>query len=870
MDAPITILLVEDNEGDIILFEEYIATYRHHKLTIAKDLAKAKQQLQTNSFNVIMLDLNLPDSNGIQTVKSIISMETNAAIVIFTGLYDEELGQKAIKLGAQDFLVKNNLNPELLHKTINYAISRNKDRYKLNHLNKVLQATRKINQLITHTDDVQELINSACEMYVSSNVYYATWLILLDENSQIKQYAYSGITDERFNRYRIEFNKGIHPKCLQYTSENNNFVSVLKDLENCDKCKLYDNCTNNVAFIYRLNYKGCHLGYFGAVNDVKYRHNKDEIDLFIEISGDISFSIYTINQSIEKQEIKSKYLEEQRKLKESEERLNITIKGANIGIWDWDIVENKFIINEVCAQQLGYRLSEVSPLLNWLISLIHPEDKKGAERLMVRHLSDKSSQFEIELRIKHKSGEWIWIETKGKVTQRDKNGTPTRMCGIQIDINEKKKSELLLKQQQKEILAQIHEYESLNEEYISLNENLNQSNSYLQKVNKELSEAKELAEQNEKLKSAFLANMSHEIRTPMNAIIGFSSLLESDELENNKRNIFVDQINTASNRLLQIVNDIIDISKLEANQLSVHTNECNICTIFMNSYDLFIQSALLKSKPELSLIPNTKPEYQNIMAQVDNIRLGQVLDNLLSNAIKYSERGSVEFGFSVKTENNKEWIEVFVKDTGIGIRKEKHDLVFERFRQVEELDYHEGAGLGLSISKGLVELMGGKIWFESEYGKGSTFYFTIPYVPLADSPCDYQSKNSKEYILNLRGKKILIAEDDSSSYEYLKEILNESKAEIFYVENGEQLINNVENICPDIVLLDINMPIKSGLHCLKEMKEMHLLDNMKIIAQTAYAMSSEREKCLSEGCHEYLAKPFTKEELFEKMSKVLV
>jgi signal transduction histidine kinase/CheY-like chemotaxis protein len=381
----------------------------------------------------------------------------------------------------------------------------------------------------------------------------------------------------------------------------------------------------------------------------------------------------------------------------------------------------------------------------------------------------------------------------------------------------------------------------------------------------ELIKAKVKAEESDQLKSIFLANMSHEIRTPMNAIMGFSTLLGEQGIDDSEKAQYIDIIKSSSNRLLQLITDILDLSKLEAKQLTISSSECSLSEIFINSTESFRKSELLLKKPEIELILKFPAAYKKIKFLSDRIRVQQVLDNLLTNAIKYTEKGKVETGCSIRSEDGKEVIEIYVKDTGIGISGEMSNLVFERFRQVEEGRYHEGAGLGLSISKGIVDLLGGKIWFVSEINAGSTFYFTIPYIIPEALPV--KAVKIREVLTQLNGKNIIIAEDDYNSFRYLQLLLSGQNSNIMHAENGRVLMNMVQNSLPDLILLDINMPIMSGFEFLSEMESAGL--NIKIIAQTAYAMPDEKERCLRAGCHGYISKPIKKAELFSVINTVL-
>jgi hypothetical protein len=381
----------------------------------------------------------------------------------------------------------------------------------------------------------------------------------------------------------------------------------------------------------------------------------------------------------------------------------------------------------------------------------------------------------------------------------------------------------------------------------------------------ELVKAKTKAEESDKLKSIFLTNMSHEIRTPMNAIMGFSNLLGENDVDEDEKKKYIEIIQNAGDRLLKIINDIIDVSKIEAKQLSLDLTECNLNGIFKNSFESFKKSELLLHKPEIQLIlsiPNINNEVKFIS---DSHRFQQVLDNLISNAIKYTEKGEIETGYKLVSDKGEKMIEVFVRDTGLGIPEEMHEVIFERFRQVEEGRFHEGAGLGLSISKGILDLLGGEIWFTSEQGKGTTFFFSVPYVvPESRKMTEIRTDLP---VPSLKGKTVIIAEDDYNSYFYLRLLLEEMHANILYAENGFVLMNLIRHKVPDLILLDINMPVMSGFECLSKIRTENI--KTKIIAQTAYAMPEEKARCLSEGCNGYISKPFSRREIQEMINSVL-
>ncbi len=374
------------------------------------------------------------------------------------------------------------------------------------------------------------------------------------------------------------------------------------------------------------------------------------------------------------------------------------------------------------------------------------------------------------------------------------------------------------------------------------------------------------AERSDNLKSAFLANMSHEIRTPMNAILGFTQLLNKD-ISKEKRETYIRIINENSQGLLRLIEDIIDVSKIEAGELEIKEKVCNLDDVMHRLESNF--NRILEGQPEKNIEIRVETAGDGLFVKTDCFRLQQVLTNLMHNAVKYTSTGKIITGYSP---GNKE-IRFFVKDTGIGIREEYMDVIFDRFRKIEtepSARMQPGTGIGLAISKNLVNLLGGEIGVHSTYGEGSEFFFTIPYKPAAAHMVRNEDILPVNGVsdLDLSGRKILIAEDERTNFFFLKKALEYTGVNIIRARNGKEAVDLVrENTEIDLVLMDILMPEMDGYEATGLIKK--LRPRLPVIAQTALAMEGDKEKVLEAGCDAYVSKPVRIRELLQIIRKYL-
>lgn len=415
---------------------------------------------------------------------------------------------------------------------------------------------------------------------------------------------------------------------------------------------------------------------------------------------------------------------------------------------------------------------------------------------------------------------------------------------------------------EKESISPVFDDQNEITHFIAIKDDVTQ----LKKLYKNLIEAKEKAEEADKLKTAFLASMSHEIRTPMNAIIGFSDLLRDENINTQDKNNYINHISNAGDSLLNLIDDIIDIAKIEAGQLKINKSVCDLGQLLDKVYETHEENKKRNEKQHIELKLNGDNIEEQLTIKTDPHRLSQILNNLIGNAIKFTEHGYIRFGYLNVNDN---LLQFYVKDTGIGIPENELAHIFDRFRRVENDEkLYSGTGLGLTISKSIVELLGGKIWLESTEDVGTIFYFTLPYEKISKKLRSKQPpKRKKTY--NWENKTILVAEDEKLNFLFLNEVLKKTKANIIWAKTGKQVINlyrkHLSKI--DLILMDIKMPEMSGYEAMKIIREKN--NEIPIIVQTAHVISGERDKSFEAGCDEYLTKPIKYMKLLETLNKYI-
>jgi PAS domain S-box-containing protein len=539
--------------------------------------------------------------------------------------------------------------------------------------------------------------------------------------------------------------------------------------------------------------------------------NRELLERNKQIS-DINAELHKSNEelAVQKELVTKKHFE-------SDKFYEMMVQSANDGISFYDRDWNLKYANTAFYSMIGYEKETYNSLNQ--IDLIHPEDQdyqSKKEQALVNN-----GFFETELRLRHKSGHYLNLSSRS-VTVRSDSGEVLGALTISRDITR---------------LKQVHE---------------------------DLIKANLGAESSNRLKSNFLANISHEIRTPLNSVVGFSNLLLSNNLPNEVKEEYIEHINHNSERLLQIIGDIIDLSRLESSQIEITYEEASLSAIVN---EIIEEARQIIKRNEKSIILNVKDLFEDNgdLIFTDRIWLRRVLNHLMDNAVKFTLEGSVEFSYLLENQN----IVFKIRDTGIGINKENLGRIFEEFRQ--EFDGHhrpfEGLGIGLTLAKEVIERMGGKIFVQSEKGVGSEFSFSIPYRPAGSTKVNVTHMSNEPALkpINWSSRKCLLVDDNKDVLIYLNRILADTGVSILTARSGFEAIDLIKaNADIDVVLLDMQMPEMNGIEATKEIRKIR--KNLPIIAQTAFIFEDDKDIILEAGCDACLIKPIRREHLLTVMS----
>lgn len=484
-------------------------------------------------------------------------------------------------------------------------------------------------------------------------------------------------------------------------------------------------------------------------------------------------------------------------------RLSLMLEAGNVFPWFADIVSGKIEIGDELFRAYGVDRKEFHDdffRMTTFVASIYPDDRGIFEAIYNSLLAGESCKIGLQLRLDLlNTGVYKWVDLKGVAQEFDERGKVTKVLGFIANIQKRRDDE------------------------------------------QALIEAKQRAEESDRLKSAFLANVSHEIRTPLNAIVGFSEVIAHTESEC-EREEYLDIVKANSNLLLHLINDILDLSRIESGKMEFIDENIQMDELC----EELRQMHQMRIKNDVKIIFERPAASLTIVS--DSHRLRQLYSNLISNAIKYTEKGAITFGYKLKGD----MMEGYVRDSGSGIPAEKLNNVFGRFEKLDLLK--QGFGLGLSICKSILDKMGGEIWVESELGVGSCFYFLIP----CNGTFPVAGEQNKPLIL--------VAEDMDCNYELVKAILEE-RYSVLRANDGIDVVTKYESSKPDLILMDVRMPGLDGLSAAGIIRELN--PTVPIIATTAFAFETDREMALAAGCNGYMSKPLEAEKLKTMVERYL-
>jgi PAS domain S-box-containing protein len=692
-------------------------------------------------------------------------------------------------------------------------------------LNRIYAVLSNINQAIVRIKDKQQLFDSGCRIAVEDGKFRMAWIGMFNEKEHTISVASSA---GNMNNFLKDIDKPSQQKLFWSSPASqaiktgnyliiNDFEKVNKKLETWYEYISRLGC-NSIA-IFPLKTFNKVIGILGLFSEEKDFFEEKEIALLTEMVQDISFSLETMeNEKLRLQAVTE--------LKESETRFFNAFEYAAIGMAIVSLESNYMRVNNALCNMSGYSVNEL--IGKNLKDVTHPEDWENDLQQIKRMLSNEIDVYQTEKRYIHKTGRSLWIMLSSSLL-RDNNGNPVYFITQIQDITERKKAE------------------------------------------KEIIHAKERAEELNRLKSNFLANMSHELRTPMIGILGAAELMKESNSIDEIRELS-EAFEHSANRLLRTLNKILDISKIESGQITLQKKEVALDDLIENALALFKLDA---HKKNLSF--NYNIQHKNIIVNLDEDLFINILNDLLHNAIKFTHEGGITIQLSKKIIRNSEAAEIIVSDTGIGIPKEKLNIIFKAFRQASEgySRQHEGTGLGLTLAKKYTEMMNGTISVDSEIGKGTTFTLRFPLAGKSKAAAENgtEVKPGKDLsdqadFTNTSLIKVFYIDDDLIAHKFVEKFLEDICIlhSCTDVDEGIRLLN--KNLY-DIVLIDINLGADiTGVEFASKIRKIQNYHKIPFVAITSYAMKGDKEKFLKQGFDYYISKPFTKEQLREFVMKI--
>lgn len=500
-------------------------------------------------------------------------------------------------------------------------------------------------------------------------------------------------------------------------------------------------------------------------------------------------------------------------LETERKRLSLLLDATRLGTWEWDPQQNTCQYNERWANIFGYRLDELDSNVETWSSRVHPEDYDRVWQAINNHLDGRTSFYESEHRMLHRSGHWIYVLDRGRIIERDDRGLVTRYAGTITDVTEQKQGEL---------------------------------------------DARRVA----RAKNVFLANMSHEIRTPLHGILGLASVLENTEVTCYQQQL-LNTIKNSGDYLLNTLNDLLDLTRAEEGQLRIKLGTHSISYILEHVRSLFLQRINEKNlKFELQIVGDLPK--QTIM---DHSRVIQIISNLISNAIKFTDQGQITLRAEWLPDNQREGeLQIKITDSGTGIRDTRR--IWQLFEQEDDglNKSQRGTGLGLAIVRNLVQLLSGTIQVDSQLGEGSCFTVCLP-MAIHQGGALSEEEIAALPLPELPQMRVLVVDDNQINQMIVHEMLTTLGQIVDSVRSGQQAIDKLNNEHFDVVFMDLHMPEQDGIQTTNRIRQLEI-EQPFIVALTANAFSETRSQALNSGMNDYITKPFVKEDLAMVLDRI--
>ena len=927
MKKTLNILIVEDSEDDALLVLHRIKKGGYNfEFERVDTFEKMQLALTQKTWDIILSDYAMPNFSGSNALKLLKKTGIDIPFIIISGTIGEEVAVEMMKAGANDYIMKNNMQRLLpaVERELHESENRAKRRFAEEALRESEQQYR---SLAENVPDSIVRYDKNCRTIYSNKNLEKTLNTSFIEIINLRPTEFQ--SDGRFDNYEknlkeviasgkeLEFEQIDYDingkerysliKIVPERNEVNEIIGALainRDITQRKRAEMITlvlykianavitskNITNLFDFIKNelntiIDAKNLFVAFVnketGMLSSIVHKDEKDDIT---EWPAEKSLTGYVIKQNkpilLRKKDIirlhEEGIVEFIGTTAEAWLGVPLKIEGNVHGAIVVQSYDKPDIYDQSSIEILELVAHELSIFIDW----------RRAEEKAIR-LFRAVEQSSVSVVITNKEGDIEYVnpfftkltnygseEVIGKNTRVLKSGYHpkayynelwnTILTGKDWEgeiFNKKKNGDLYW---EKVVISPIVDGEGIITNFVAIKEDITERI----KMIEELVAAKEKAEESDKLKSAFLANMSHEIRTPMNGILGFASLLKKPELAGERQQEYISYIEQSGERMLSIINDIVCISKIESGTMDIHLTEMNV----NNQLEFVYNSMELEAKgKDLTLSCSCSLTDKEAVIITDSEKFYGILTNLIKNAIKYTHKGTIEFGYNLNTANEVSMLEFFIKDTGIGIHKDRQQAIFERFIQADMEDemVRQGAGLGLAIAKAYVEMLEGKIWVESEPKYGSTFFFTIPYnTEVKEKSVNQILVSNNDDLIQPRIFKVLIVEDDEISEALVKEILNNLTNKIITAKNGLEAINLCrKNPDIDLILMDIQMPEMNGYHATQQIRQFN--KEVIIIAHTAFALSGDKEKAINAGCTDYISKPINRQKLNEIIFKHL-